>query len=71
MPLTIYSSNKNNISGEQTHSKLGDEFYTHFTSPIRRGVDFAIHLLIIANLEGKHLEYNFDENIINKIKIYY
>ena len=63
----IYDSSKNNISKEQTHSKLGNEFYTHFTSPIRRGVDFAIHLLIIANLEGKHLEYNFDENIINKI----
>ena len=66
----IYDSTKNNISGEQTHSKLGDEFYTHFTSPIRRGVDFAIHLLIIANLEGKHLEYNFDENIINKINMF-
>ena len=66
----IYDSIKNNILEGQTHSKLGNEFYTHFTSPIRRGVDFAIHLLIIANLEGKHLDYNFDENIINKINTF-
>ena len=63
----IYDSAKNNILTEQTHSKLGNEFYTHFTSPIRRSVDFAIHLLIHSILEGKEIVYNFDENIINKI----
>jgi exoribonuclease R len=31
----------------QTHSKMNNEFYTHFTSPIRRAVDQFIHLLII------------------------
>ena len=30
----------------QTHSKLDNENYTHFTSPIRRAVDFFIHMLI-------------------------
>jgi exoribonuclease R len=33
----------------QTHSKLGNEYYTHFTSPIRRAVDLFIHYLLIKN----------------------
>jgi exoribonuclease R len=31
---------------QQTHSKLNNEYYTHVTSPIRRSVDFIIHLLL-------------------------
>lgn len=31
----------------QKHSKLGDSYYTHFTSPIRRAVDLYIHNLIL------------------------
>jgi exoribonuclease R len=50
----------------QYHSKLGNEYYTHFTSPIRRAVDFYIHYLIINNLNNsKRLEIS-KENI-NKI----
>jgi len=30
-----------------THSKMDNDYYTHFTSPIRRAIDFFIHLLII------------------------
>ena len=40
----IYDKNK-----VQTHSKLNNEYYTHFTSPIRRAVDLFIHGLIIEN----------------------
>ena len=50
----IYDKNKN-----QFHSKLGNEYYTHFTSPIRRAIDFFIHCLIIKNeniFETKELE---------------
>lgn len=31
----------------QKHSKLNNEYYTHFTSPIRRAVDFYIHMLLL------------------------
>lgn len=41
----IYDKNSNT----QTHSKLGNTYYTHFTSPIRRAIDLFIHLLIINN----------------------
>ena len=44
----------------QTHSKLNNEYYTHFTSPIRRCIDLFIHGLIIEN---KNL---YDKNILEK-----
>jgi exoribonuclease R len=39
------------VSQEQTHSKLGNEYYTHFTSPIRRAVDLFIHALILKKVD--------------------
>lgn len=66
----IYNGDSNGSEdSKQTHSKLGNEYYTHFTSPIRRSVDFAIHLLIISILDGipSTFKYNFHENIIDKI----
>ena len=33
----------------QKHHQIGNTYYTHMTSPIRRSVDFFIHLLIIEN----------------------
>jgi exoribonuclease R len=30
-----------------THSKMENDYYTHYTSPIRRSIDFFIHFLII------------------------
>ncbi len=33
---------------EQRHSKMNNEYYTHFTSPIRRAIDLYIHGLIIT-----------------------
>jgi len=40
----LYESGSN-----QTHSKLDNSYYTHFTSPIRRAVDLFIHLLIMKD----------------------
>ena len=59
----IYDKNKNN-----THSKLGNEYYTHFTSPIRRSIDCFIHKLIIKNEDI----FNKDDlsDTINKINIF-
>ena len=55
---------KNN---EQTHSKIGNSYYTHFTSPIRRAIDFYIHSLIINENENKNK--NKIKNIINKLDL--
>ena len=52
----------------QKHSKLGNNFYTHFTSPIRRAVDFFIHMLIIKNKDI--LDKNELQSIIDKINIF-
>jgi exoribonuclease R len=60
----------NNDDNKQTHYKLGDEHYTHFTSPIRRAVDLFIHGLIINKkdlLENEILQTYIDKiNIFNK-----
>jgi exoribonuclease R len=37
----------NNTTHNYKHSKLGNDYYTHFTSPIRRAVDFFIHKLLL------------------------
>ena len=50
-----------------THSKMEHDYYTHFTSPIRRAVDFFIHLLIINKetiLEKENLKKHLEK--INK-----
>ena len=52
----------------QQHSKLGNKFYTHFTSPIRRAIDFFIHILIIKNKD--RLDKNELQKIIDKINIF-
>ena len=52
----------------QKHSKLGNNYYTHFTSPIRRAVDFFIHMLIIKNQDI--LDKNELQSIIDKINIF-
>jgi len=49
----------------QTHSKLDNSYYTHFTSPIRRAVDLFIHLLIIKDKDI--FEQNKLINIVDNI----
>jgi len=59
----IYDKESNN---SQKHYEMENSYYTHMTSPIRRCVDFLIHLLIIENkdiLEKEEL--NKYINIIN------
>ena len=48
--------NTNNIG----HYALGLEFYTHFTSPIRRLCDLLVHMLLDMILENSDLLYSLD-----------
>lgn len=50
MAKAIYTTN--NIG----HYGLAFEFYTHFTSPIRRYSDVLVHRILDANLEGVYRE---------------
>jgi ribonuclease R len=43
--------------GSQTHDKMDNSYYTHFTSPIRRGVDIFIHSLLIEKESNSNNEY--------------
>jgi exoribonuclease R len=56
------------VDQAQTHSKLDNEYYTHYTSPIRRGVDLFIHALILKKTDLLTKEQL--ENIIYKINIF-
>lgn len=50
MSKAIYTTN--NIG----HYGLAFEYYTHFTSPIRRYSDVLVHRILHANLQGTHRE---------------
>ncbi len=43
------------------HFGLGFEYYTHFTSPIRRYADVLVHRILYDNLDGKTRRYNISE----------
>ncbi len=55
MPKAIYTT-KN-----EGHYGLGFEYYTHFTSPIRRYPDVMVHRLLEARLSGK--KYSTQEEL--------
>ena len=62
----IYDEDKN-----QVHSKLGKEHYTHFTSPIRRSIDFYIHYLIVNSNKSSNSNKIFKKDeleiVVNNI----
>jgi ribonuclease R len=60
MPKAIYTTK--NIG----HYGLGFDYYTHFTSPIRRYPDMMVHRLLEAHLEGK--KYSKEEELENFCK---
>jgi exoribonuclease R len=62
----IYNNIKENDI--QIHYKLGNEYYTHFTSPIRRAVDLFIHGLIMK--EEELFSENKLNNYLEKINIF-
>ena len=57
-----------NKDEEQHHSKLGNEYYTHFTSPIRRAIDLFIHSLILK--KSNIMNHEKLNEILNKINIF-
>ena len=60
----IYDKNDLN----QYHSKLDNEYYTHFTSPIRRSIDFYIHMLLLNKI--KYTDNNDIVKKFDKINIF-
>ena len=58
---TIFKEDMN-----QVHSKLGNEYYTHFTSPIRRAIDYYIHMLLL----NKNTKDFSILNYVDKINIF-
>lgn len=60
MPKAIYTT-KN-----AGHYGLGFEYYTHFTSPIRRYPDVLVHRLLDAKLQGKKYSNQEDLEILCK-----
>lgn len=63
-PLAIRTMAKAEYSTENIgHFGLGFEYYTHFTSPIRRYSDILVHRILSKNIDG---EYRVDEKELQR-----
>ena len=68
----IYNNTNNDNNLTQIHSKMENSYYTHFTSPIRRSIDYFNQILLInkkdiytmEELQNKvnHIN-NFEKNV--------
>ena len=62
----IYDPSSNNLPNHlPNHYRLNLDFYTHYTSPIRRAVDFYIHALFLGrnNIFSTEVLNNMIDNI--------
>jgi hypothetical protein len=60
----LYNSDNKDFSHSHSHYRLNLQIYTHFTSPIRRAVDFYIHSLLLG-IEYSLTKENIQEYIEN------
>ncbi len=64
-PLAIRTMAKAEYSTENIgHFGLGFDYYTHFTSPIRRYADVLVHRILAKNLHG---DYRMDKRKLEKM----
>lgn len=60
----LYNIDNKDFSHSHSHYRLNLQIYTHFTSPIRRAVDFYIHTLLLG-IESSLSKENIQEYIEN------
>lgn len=54
-------------SEDNSHFKLGEQLYTHFTSPIRRYVDIHVHRLLSNKFCGTNFDVKIDDENLSVI----
>ena len=54
------ASYTNFIDSNKAHDSIKEEFYTHFTSPMRRYIDIIVHRILSNKFCGTNLEINYD-----------
>jgi len=74
--IDISINNSNNTTLTQIHSKMENSYYTHFTSPIRRSIDFFNQILLIDKKDRYTIEelqekVNHINNFEKRVKKFY